>query len=213
MLAAALLFATASVPKGQEILVQVAAVSARRHVVSYSGARTYAMRNYRFDKRARVVVHMTYRPNEGKRFSVVERSGSDRMADIIQKLIDTEVEASLPKQTARQGFTPANYDARMNGSATVNGRECWVLAVKPRAKSKFLISGTIWVDKQAYEIVRLEGNTADSLSIWVGAPHIVEDRAVFGGIWLPTRTHSKSSAFLTGDSELEISYGGYQVLR
>ena len=214
LLAAALLLATGPLPTAQDVLARVAQEASRRHGVSYSGTRTYFMRNYRFNKQAKVVVHMTYRPGQGKHFTTVERSGADRLGGIIQNIIDTEVEASQPNQHRRHGFTPSNYDVRLAGSATINGRECWTLILKPRDKSKLLIAGTIWVDKYAYEIVRLDGNTAASLSIWVGSPHIVEDRApAVGGLWLPTHTHSHSSAFLTGDSDLDISYTSYQLLR
>ncbi len=160
-----------------------------------------------------MVVRMTYRPGEGKRFTQVERSGSDILADIIQKLIDTEVEASRPGQEAKSLISPANYDTRLRGSATAEGRECWVLGLKPRVKSRFLINGTVWVDKATYGLVRLDGTTAASLSMWVGSPHLVEDRAEVDGIWVPVRVRSRSSTFLTGDSELVITYTGYQIHR
>lgn len=211
---ATLVFAAAGIlPTAQEVLTHVAEASARRHMVSYSGTRTYSMRNLRFRRQAKVVVHMTYHPGEGKRFKVVERSGSDILADIVQKLIDTEIEASRPPGEAKSLISPANYDAHLRGSATMGGRDCWVLDLKPRAKSRFLMSGTVWVDKATYGLVRLDGTTAASLSIWVGSPHLIEDRAIAGGIWLPAHVRSRSSTFLTGDSELDITYTGYQVQR
>jgi hypothetical protein len=215
MIIAALVFAATvgSQPWAQEVLGKAAEAAAKRHTISYSGTRTYAMRNLRFNKEARVTVRMTYKPGEGKHFTVVERSGSDRLVDIIQQLIDTEVEASRPGEIGRKGLTPENYAARLRGSDTAAGRDCWVLEVKPRAKSKYLINGTAWVDKNTFDVIRLDGVTAASLSIWVGTPHVVEDRADFGGIWLPSRLKSRSSTFLTGESELDIAYTGYQVHR
>ncbi|HXA52581.1 MAG TPA: hypothetical protein VNV86_19830 [Candidatus Acidoferrum sp.] len=215
MVVAALVFAATvgSQPWTQEILGKVAETAARRHTVSYSGTRTYAMRNYRFNKEARVTVRMTYQPGEGKHFTVLDRSGSDRLLDIIQQIIDTEVEASRPGEILRKGLTPENYAARLRGTDTTGGRECWVLEVKPRSKSKFLINGTAWVDKSTFDVVRLDGVTSASLSIWVGTPRIVEDRAEFDGIWLPARLKSRSSTLLTGESELDIAYTGYQIQR
>lgn len=215
MIVAALVFAATvgSQPWTQEILGKVAEQAARRHTVSYSGTRTYAMRNYRFNKEARVTVRMTYQPGEGKHFTVLERSGSDRLLDIIQQIMDTEAEASRPAELVRKGLTPDNYVARLRGSDTASGRECWVLEVKPRAKNKYLISGTAWVDKTTFDVVRIDAVTAASLSIWVGTPHIVEDRAEFDGLWLPARLKSRSSTFLTGESELDIAYTGYQIQR
>ena len=205
--------AAAALPVAADIMAHVAEASARRHLVSYSGTRTYSMNNLRFHREAKMVVRMTYRPGEGKRFTQVERSGSDILVDVIQKLIDTEVEASRPGQEAKSLISPANYEARLRGSATVEGRECWVLDLKPRVKSRFLIFGTAWVDKATYGLVRLDGTTAASLSMWVGSPHLVEDRADVDGIWVPVHMRSRSSTFLTGDSELVITYTGYQIHR
>jgi len=186
---------------------------AHRLGVSYSGTRTYAMRNLRFNKEARVVVRMTYRPGEGKKFTIVERSGSDILVSVVEKLIDAETEASLPAVSAKTGINRENYAARVRGSDTVNGRECWVLELKPRSHNKFLLAGTAWVDKKTNGIVKLDGKTAASLSMWVGSPHIVEERAEVSGFWLPARTVSQSSTFLAGDSQLEIAYTGYQIHR
>jgi hypothetical protein len=169
------------------------------------------MRNLRFNKDARVVVRMTYRPHEGKKFTVVERSGSDILVSIVEKLIDAETEASLPSVAAKRAINGDNYGATLRGSATLAGRDCWIVDLKPRTRDKFLFSGTAWIDKRAAAIVKLEGKTAASLSVWVGAPRIVENRAEVGGLWLPSHTISRSTTFLGGDSELEIAYTDYQI--
>lgn len=215
MLAAALVLAVSglAVPAAEEILSKMAESGAHRPPVSYSGTRTYAMRNLRFNKEARVVVRMTYHPAEGKKFTIVERSGSDILVSIVEKLLDAESEASLPSVAAKTGINRENYTARLRGSDIVNGRECWVLELKPRTRNKFLLAGTLWVDKKSSGIVKVDGKTAASLSMWVGSPHIVEERAEVSGLWLPARTVSQSSTFLAGDSQLEIAYTGYQVHR
>jgi hypothetical protein len=156
---------------------------------------------------------MTYRPHEGKHFTVIERSGSDLLVSIVRKLLDAETEASRPSFAAKGGITGVNYAATLRGSAFLDGRDCWILELKPRAHDKFLFSGIVWIDKRAGAIVKLDGKAAASLSVWVGTPRIEESRAEIGGLWLPSRTVSRSATFLAGDSELEIDYSGYQVHR
>jgi len=131
----------------------------------------------------------------------------------VEKLLDAESEASLPSVAAKTGINRENYTARLRGSDIDNGRECWVLELKPRTRNKFLLAGTLWVDKKSSGIVKVDGKTAASLSMWVASPHIVEERAEVSGLWLPARTVSQSSTFLAGDSQLEIAYTGYQVHR
>src|SRR5262249_27983835 len=78
-------------------------------------------------------------------------------------------------------------------------------------KSKLLMQGTLWVDRTNYAIVRIEGSTGASISMWTGKPEIVEEFAEIGGFWLPTYVRSVSSGTLLGTSELEIRYSDYRV--
>lgn len=199
-----------TVPPSQEILAKVCDTTARRHAVTYSGMRQYTLHNMRFSKEATVSAKVTSRPGEGKHFTVVQRSGTDRLIKIIEKLIASETESSRPSQREHV-IGPSNYDAVVRRSETIAGRDCYVLDVTPKEKSKYVIKGTMWVDKRTFGIVRLDGRVAESLSIWVGTPHVVEDFAQVSGIWLPAHTHSVSATFLLGESRLEIRYSDYQV--
>ena len=142
----------------------------------------------------------------------MQRSGTKRLVDIIEKLIATEAESSLPSRLGQDEIGPSSYDARVRGSEIVAGRDCHVLELKPKSRSKYLIGGTAWVDKNTFGIVRLDGTTSGSLSIWVGTPHVIQDFAQVGGIWLPTHMKSISSTLLLGESRFEIRYTDYQVV-
>ena len=73
------------------------------------------------------------------------------------------------------------------------------------------MNGTARVDKASNALVRLDGTTAASVSVWVGTPHIIGDFAPLTGIWLPVHTMSKSTSLLLGESDLEIRYLDYEV--
>ena len=207
-----LLAATAAAAQsGEELLAKIADASNRRHAVAYSGSRKYSLRNVRFSQSATVFVQMTHRPSEGKRFHVLERSGSDRLAGIVERLLATEADASKPANRAEYEINPANYSGRLRGMGAMAGRSCYIVEVTPKRKSKFLIQGTVWVDRNSYEIVRLEGSTFASLSLWIGKPEIVEEFREIGGFWLPSHVRSVSSGTLLGTSELEIHYSDYRL--
>jgi len=154
---------------------------------------------------------MVSRPGEGKQFTIVQRSGTGKLLDIIQKLMDTEAEASRPSRQGQYEIAPPNYEARVRRSQIISGRDCFVLELTPKSKSKYLIEGTAWVDKSTYGIVRLDGTTAASLSIWVGNPRVIDDFQQVRGIWLPVHTQAVSSTMLLGESRLEIRYTDHQV--
>jgi hypothetical protein len=199
------------VPSGEEILARVAQASLQHHAIRYCGLRKYRLRNLRFAKEATVFVQVTYGPGEGKSFKVQESSGSVRVIGIVERLLASEAAASGLAENADHEISPANYRAQLRGTEALTGRTCYVIDLTPKHKSKYLINGTIWVDTSSYGIVRLDGSTSASVSLWLGRPQITEEFTEIAGLWLPSYTRSVSSGVLLGTSELEIQYTDYQI--
>lgn len=202
-------------PTSDEILARVEAENGRRHALlkEYSVSRQYIMENFRFGKEASVGVRMSYRVLEGERYTVLTRSGSDRLNSIIDQVLASEASASAPAESARSQITPANYRVRLLGAEIAAGRSCYLLALAPRFKSHLLIAGKIWVDAESYAVVRIEGQFAASISMLVGTPRISEDFVEINGFWLPAHVRSTTSSFLLGPTELNIRIQDYQFDR
>jgi len=202
-------------PSSDEILARLESENNRRRVLlkEYSGSRRYTLQNERFGKRAAVAVLMNYRQVEGERYTVLTRSGSDRLGNIIDQVLASEAGASLPPENARHEITSANYRVRLLGIEVAAGRSCYVLELAPRTKNRLLIVGRAWVDSGSYAVVRIEGQFAASLSILVGAPRISEDFVDVDGFWLPGHVRSVTSSFLLGPTELDILFSNYQLDR
>lgn len=209
------LTAASVAPSSDEILARVEGENTRRHVMlqEYSGSRQYTLQNLRFGKQAAVAVLMNYRQFEGERYTVLTRSGSDRLGGIIDQVLASEAGASLPPENARHEITSANYRVRLLGTEVAAGRSCYVLDLTPRMKNRFLIVGKAWVDTDSYAVVRIEGQFMTSLSILVGAPHISEEFIEVHGFWLPAHVRSVASSFLLGPTELDILFSNYQLDR
>jgi hypothetical protein len=156
---------------------------------------------------------MNYRQVEGERYTVLTRSGSDRLGNIIDQVLASEAGASLPPENARHEITSVNYRVRLLGIEVAAGRSCYVLELAPRTKNRLLIVGRAWVDSGSYAVVRIEGQFAASLSILVGAPRISEDFVDVDGFWLPGHVRSVTSSFLLGPTELDILFSNYQLDR
>ena len=191
-------------PSSDQILAGVEGENNRRHAMlkEYSGSRQYTLLNQRFGNQV-----------EGERYTVLTRSGSDRLGDIIDRVLASEAGASLPPENARHEITSANYRVRLLGTELAAGRSCYVLGLSPRSQSRFLIAGKAWVDVGSYAVVRIEGRFAASLSILVGAPRIREEFVEVHGFWLPAHVRSVSSSFLLGPTELDILFSNYQLDR
>jgi hypothetical protein len=202
-----------SVPSGNEILARVESENNRRHFLlkEYSGSRQYTLQNQRFGEQAAVGVLVNYRQVEGKHYTVLTRSGSEKLNSIIDQVLASEAGASLPAEDAHHQISSANYRVRLLGSEVAAGHDCYVLELAPRTKSQFLIVGKAWVDVESYGVVRLEGQFAARVSLLIGAPHMTEDFVDVSGFWLPGHVRSVTSSFLLGPTELEILFSNYQV--
>ena len=200
-------------PSSDELLARIEAETNRRHgqLTEYSGSRQYTLQNLRFGKQAAVAVLMNYRQVDGERYTVLTRSGSDKLNGIIDKVLVSEAGASLPPENALHQISSANYRVRLLGTEAAAGRSCYVLELAPRIKSRFLIVGKAWVDVDSYAVVRIEGQFAASISILVGAPHISEEFVEVQGFWLPGHVRSVTSSFLLGPTELDILFSNYQL--
>jgi MucB/RseB N-terminal domain len=198
-----------------EVLARLESENQRRHdrLKEYSGSRHYTLQNLRFGKQAAVGVVMRYRELEGQRYTVMTRSGSEKLNGVIDKVLASEASQSLPAENARHQITAANYRVRLLGTETAAGRKCYVLELSPRMKSRFLIDGKAWVDAASFAVVRIEGQFAASISLLVGAPRISEDFIEVQGFWLPGHVRSVTSSFLLGPTELDILFSNYQFDR
>jgi hypothetical protein len=199
--------------KSDQILRGIEIENTRRRTLlkEYSGSRQYTLQNARFGKRAAVAVLMNYRQFAGESYTVLTRSGSDKLNGIIDQVIASERVVSLSPENARHDIASANYRVRLLGTEVAAGRRCYVLDLEPKIKSRFLIVGRAWIDAGSYSVVRIDGQFAASLSILVGAPHITEEFVEVNGFWLPAHVRSVSSGILLGPTELDILFSNYQL--
>jgi hypothetical protein len=154
---------------------------------------------------------MNYHQVEGERYTVLTRSGSEKLNGIIDKVLASEAGASLPPENTRHQITSTNYRVRLHGTEVAAGRNCYVLELEPRLKNRFLIVGKIWVDIGSYGVIRIEGQFAANISILVGAPHISQEFVEVRGFWLPGHVKSVTSSLLLGPTELDIRFSNYQL--
>lgn len=116
-----------------------------------------------------------------------------------------------PRKMRGTRVSAANYRVRLLGTEVVEGRTCYVLALTPRTKSRFLIVGKAWVDARSFGTVRIDGQFAASISLLVGTSRLREDFVEVNGFWLPGHVRSVTSSFLLGPTELNIVFSNYQV--
>lgn len=179
---------------------------------SYAATRRYVAENKRLGKRAEMTVEEQYRHPGRKEFNIVSEEGSKSVRRrVFDKLIEAEIDSSLSENRDQSRVSPDNYTFTLLGMERADGRLCYVLEVLPIHKEKYLMRGRIWVDKEEFAIVRMEGRPAKRPSFWVREASFVRRYAKVESYWLPVSLESISRIFVIGNSTLSIEYGGYSL--
>lgn len=107
---------------------------------------------------------------------------------------------------------PDAYDFKLLGEEVRSGRPAWIVEATPRSgyrprdsRARILpkVRGKLWIDKQLYQWVRVEGETLDTISFGLflarlakGTAFEFEQTRVNDEVWLPRSVHVKLDARL-----------------
>jgi hypothetical protein len=181
-------------------------------IQSFTVIHKYTLDNLRFKKHAEMSVRVSYKADHGKDIQMISGQNIDGMQKhIFQKVIEAEKESSRPDSFEANRVSPRNYSFTLLGTEKKDGYDCYVLAIQPRRKSRFLIEGKIWVNKSDFGIVRMEGHPKERVSFWVGRPEIVQTFCKVGNVWIQAATHSAADVKIAGRSEFLIESFDYKV--
>jgi outer membrane lipoprotein-sorting protein len=179
---------------------------------SYSSVRRYVLKNQRFKQDAEMMVRMDFTSEKGKHFEILSENGTEGFSRrLLKKVLDGEAETSRTQAKELSKVTSRNYSFRLLGIEYQAGQKCYVLEIKPKMKSKYLLDGKVWVDSGDFQLVRMEGRTTASLSFWVGKPYIVYDFQKVGDFWLAARNQALADARFIGAIQLTIEVQGYEL--
>ena len=112
-----------------------------------------------------------------------------------------------------------NYETRFKGEEVVDEVDCWVLQVRPRQifSGQRYFDGLVWVDKEAYNIVRMEGQALPQIRTTKTEnlfPRFTTVRKPLDGKhWFPVYTYADDTLhFRTGPQRerLRIAYSAYK---
>ena len=179
-------------------------------LAGYTATRRYTLDNK--SRHASMVVHTTVESNGTKSFSIIDESGSGTVRKhVFHKILEEESAASNPKARAQSQISPENYGFESAGIEMVNNRRAYVIDLKPRKESKYLIAGRIWVDAEDYALMRVEGKPAKNPSFWTKNVHFVHEYEKNGAFWFPASNRSETDARIFGRADLTIEYFDYAV--
>jgi hypothetical protein len=204
----------AQTPSVEAIVSKLVAANQRRSqdLRGYHGRRFYHLdyRGFLGSHSAQMQVEALYTAPDKKEFKVLSQSGPTVLINrVLLKLLDSEKEASLQQTHKQIELSPENYTFGFVG--VQHSPESYVLSVEPREKNKFLYSGKIWIDPVDFAVMRMEGEPAKNLSLWISRTTIEYVWTKIGEFWLPYNTKSVTQVRLGGTATLTIQYTDYRI--
>ena len=185
-----------------------------RALRSLQATRIYHLvyRGFPSDREAEMTVDAVYESPSTKSFTIISQTGSRMILDrVFKKLLESEKEAAQPEMSSHTQLNRANYEFELLAYEPSDQSGQYVLQVTPRAKSKYLYHGKIWVDGADFAVTRIEAEPAQNPSFWTKKSEIHHEYTKIQGFWLPVRNQSISYIRLGGRATLTIEYKDYKL--
>jgi hypothetical protein len=155
--------------------------------------------------------------------SAKEQKRSDDDLDKLKRETPEEQTARMRKDQENRAFLQdvlEAFDFRLVGEETVGGRPAYVLHATPHpgyhARGKYAkmfsrVEGKLWVDKQDFGWIKVDGQVTQSFSLGLilarverGSHIIMEQTCVGQGVWVPKRIEIRATARILFLKSLDI---------
>jgi hypothetical protein len=204
----------AQAPGSEQILAELADRNQTRAggLLEYTADRVYRVSDPSGKIHAQIEGRMEFETPESKTFVTKSEEGSAIVRHLALKpLIASEINAARGKDRHDSAITAANYSLELIGEGEVRTHPCYVLRASPKRADRYLFEGKVWIDKQDFAVVRIEGHPAANLSFWIKRADFVRDYEKVAGFWLPLRDETVVQVRMYGKKILTIDHGGYAV--
>jgi hypothetical protein len=140
----------------------------------------------------------------GFRFTVIDQGGSDYIRDhVLLATLKSEQAMWRSGEIDRAAFTPENYEFE-TGDVQPDGLVS--LSVKPRRKQPLSVEGSIYINPDDGDLVRLEGRLVKSPSFWTRRVDIVRWFRRIAGVRMPVAVESVANVRIAGRSTFRMTY-------
>lgn len=160
-------------------------------------------RNDHFEKSASMDV-WTEGDASGFRYQIVAEEGSDYIRSrVFRATLETERKVWASGAPDKAGLTPENYVFE-DGGAQPDGLVS--LTVKPRRQELLLVDGSIFLNPDDAELVRMEGRLSKPPSFWTRHVQITRWYRRIAGFRMPVALESVANVRIAGVSTFRMSY-------
>lgn len=140
----------------------------------------------------------------GFRYQIVAEEGSDYIRSrVFRATLETERKVWASGAPDKAGLTPENYVFE-DGGAQPDGLVS--LTVKPRRQELLLVDGSIFLNPDDAELVRMEGRLSKPPSFWTRHVQITRWYRRIAGFRMPVALESVANVRIAGVSTFRMSY-------
>jgi hypothetical protein len=143
-------------------------------------------------------------PGRGFRYEIVREGGSGFVRGrVLKPWLENEKKMWAAGDPERASFSHANYTFDDRGP-TPDGLV--QLAVKSRRKDLLLLDGSIFVNPEDGDLVRVEGRLSKTPSFWTRRVEVVRHYQRILGVRVPVAIESVASVLIAGRSTFKMTY-------
>ena len=169
----------------------------------FRALRRLEARNDHFEKSAWMDVWTEVNAS-GFCYRIVAEEGSDYIrSHVFRATLETERAMWASGAADKAGLTPTNYIFEDRG-AQPDGLT--LFAVKPRRDDVLLVDGSIFLNPDDGELVRVEGRLSKSPSFWTRRVEIVRWYQRIVGVRMPVALESVANVRIAGESTFRMRY-------
>ena len=160
-------------------------------------------RNEKFDKSAWMDV-WTEADASGFHYQVACEDGSDTIrSKVFRASLDLERRMWAAGEPDGGALTPENYEFEDRGAQSDG---LLSLGVKPRRKGLLMVDGSIFLNPEDGDLVRMEGQLTKTPSFWTRRVEIVRWYQRIAGVRMPTALESVANVRIAGQSTFRMTY-------
>jgi hypothetical protein len=161
-------------------------------------------KNSHFDTSASMDVWTEGDASGGFRYEVVAQEGSDYIRDhVLLATLEMERKMWASGTPDAAALSPANYTFE-DGGPQSDGLAS--LIVKPKRKDVLLVNGSIFLNPDDGDLVRMEGSLSKPPSFWTRHVNIVRWYRRFAGVRMPVALESTANVRIAGASTFRMTY-------
>jgi hypothetical protein len=110
------------------------------------------------------------------------------------------------------------YQVQYKGEEPVEGRDCWVLSIRPRQilSGQRLFDGLLWIGQEDFSVIRSEGKAVPEIITSRQEnlfPHFTTTRKPVNGFWFPAVTSADDILYFRSApirEKLVVRYNDYR---